>query len=180
MQLDKIEDSVFKDQLTLLKERGFLTKDFEEFEVDRCYIIDMSGDLAFKNCLEEERVDLNGFESTDGSNSFGVTSIRGTIIIWDSENDNAYTDDPDISISEQWNKVVVDYADANFLDELIKGKYPEGSFQPIEEKEYLRANLFEQLGNMKDSNLKHSLTSLKEQELLPLKEFKKSFIKAVY
>lgn len=171
LQLDKIEDSVFKDQLILLKERGFLTKDFEEFEVDRCYIIDMSGDLVFrKNCLEEERVDLNGFESADGSNSFGVTSINGTIIIWDSENDNAYTDEPDISITEQWNKVVVDYADVNLLDELIKGEYPEGSFQSIEEKEYLRANLFEQLGNLKDSNLKYGLTSLKEQELLPLNE----------
>lgn len=165
LQLDKIEDSVFKDQLILLKERGFLTSSFEEFEADRCYINEVPGDLAFsKYCLNEERVDLNYNEL------FSISSINGTIIIWDLENKIAFTDNPDKSISSNWNKVVVDFLDINFLNELINHNYPVEAFPTIEEHEYLKANLFELLKTMEDSNLKNILTSLKEQELLPLKE----------
>ena len=55
-----IAASVFKDAVDPKNSEAKELQDFEEFEVDRCYIIDMSGDLAFKkNCLEEERVDCD-------------------------------------------------------------------------------------------------------------------------
>ena len=112
LQLEKIEEGKLKEQLLLLQERGFLTKNILNFSYTNtygCYITNIG---LSEDCKDIKRIDLMFSED------YSVSAIEGNIVIWGPE-EIVYAENDEVEFKEEYEVIIVNKViDIDFLNKL--------------------------------------------------------------